>query len=112
MKIAIPCADKMLTPHFGHCEEFAILEADKETKEVKEVTFITPPPHEPGLLPRWLGERNINLIIAGGMGMKAQQLFSSQGIDVVTGASAGDPKDVALSYLNGTLQTGSNLCDH
>ncbi len=112
MKIAIPCADKMLTAHFGHCEEFAILEADTEAKTVKDITFLTPPPHEPGLLPKWLGEKQISLVIAGGMGVKAQQLFGSQGIDVITGATAGDPEAVALSYLNGSLQTGSNLCDH
>ncbi len=112
MKIAVPCADKVLCAHFGHCDEFAILEADKEAVSVKEITYLTPPPHEPGLLPKWLGEKNINLVIAGGMGMKAQQLFNSQGIEVITGASADNPETVVLSYLQGNLQTGSNLCDH
>ena len=112
MKIAIPCADKTLCAHFGHCEEFAILEADTETRKISGIEYLTPPPHEPGLLPKWLGEKNVNLVIAGGMGQRAQQLFNGQGIQVVTGATASGPEAVALSYLEGTLQTGSNLCDH
>ena len=112
MKIAIPCADKNLCNHFGHCEEFAILEADKETMQIRETRFETPPPHEPGLLPRWLGQKQIDLVIAGGMGTGAQQLFCSQGITVITGAPAGTPEAIALDYLKGALETGQNCCDH
>jgi ATP-binding protein involved in chromosome partitioning len=46
------------------------------------------------------------------MGMRAQQLFTQYGIKVVVGAPADDPQTIALNYLNGTLVTGSNICDH
>lgn len=46
------------------------------------------------------------------MGARAQQLFAAQNIQVVTGAAAGTPETVVLAYLNGTLETGDNLCDH
>jgi len=71
-----------------------------------------PPPHEPGLLPPWLGQRNVNVIIAGGMGQRALTLFAQNGIQVVTGATAGSPEELVMAYLNGTLQTGANVCDH
>ncbi len=112
MKIAIPCADKVLCAHFGHCEAFAILDVDMESGKMGEIEYVTPPPHEPGVLPKWLGEKQVNLIIAGGMGQRAQQLFGNQGIQVVVGAEAGSPENVVTSYMDGTLQTGSNLCDH
>lgn len=112
MKIAIPCAQGQLCAHFGHCEQFAFLEASPEEKSILSTVMETPPPHEPGLLPRWLGEKGVNLILAGGMGARAQQLFAAQNIQVVTGAAAGTPETVVLAYLNGTLETGDNLCDH
>jgi ATP-binding protein involved in chromosome partitioning len=73
---------------------------------------VTAPPHEPGLLPGWLAKQGVNLIIAGGMGSRAQGLFQQNRIGVVTGAMESDPEKAVLSYLNGTLTTGSNVCDH
>jgi len=110
MKIAIPVAQGRLSPHFGHCEEFVIFEADGQ--EVRGESRHQPPAHEPGVLPRWLHELGTEVIIAGGMGQRAQQLFAQNGITVVVGASAGTPEELACAYLNGTLQAGDNLCDH
>ncbi len=112
MKIAIPLAEGRLCAHFGHCEEFAILEADEGGKEVLKKTMHKPPPHEPGLLPRWLHELRANVIIAGGMGQRAQQLFAQNGITVVVGAPAETPEQLASAYLGGTMQAGENICDH
>ena len=70
------------------------------------------PPHEPGLLPRWLHELGANVIIAGGMGQRAQQLFAENGITVVVGAPAEPPGQLATAYLSGELQVGENICDH
>ncbi len=112
MKIAIPVADGRLCMHFGHCEQFALIEADRASGSMKEPVYLDPPPHEPGVLPRWLHEQGANVIIAGGMGQRAQNLFAENGIDVVVGASSADPQAVAEAYLSGTLNTGDNVCDH
>ena len=112
MKIAIPLAGGQLTAHFGHCEEFSILEVDEGSKEILNQSRLTPPPHEPGLLPRWLHEQGADVIIAGGMGQRAQQLFAQNAIRVIVGATAGDPEQIALAFLGGTLETGVNACDH
>ena len=112
MKIAIPLAAGKLSLHFGHCEKFVFIEADPETKKITDRTEAEPPPHEPGVLPRWLAEQQTNLIIAGGMGQRAQDLFQSQGIQVITGAAADTPENLVQSFLEGTLQTGANACDH
>ena len=75
-------------------------------------TYMIVTPHEPGLLPRWLAEKGVTQIIAGGMGARAQQLFAERGIQVVTGAPADDPETLVKAFLSGTLVTGENACDH
>lgn len=112
LKIAIPLAEGRLTNHFGHCASFAILVANKADGSISSRDEIVPPPHEPGLLPRWLGERGINLIIAGGMGSRARELFIQNKIEVVTGAPCLEPETLVSQYLSGSLVTGENGCDH
>ena len=112
MKIAIPLADGKLCMHFGHCEQFALVEVDEAGKTITGTSYLTPPPHEPGVLPRWLHEQGANVIIAGGMGQRAQGLFSQSGIEVVVGAPSEKPEDVVSAYLASTLEVGQNVCDH
>ena len=112
MKIAIPMANGMLAMHFGHCESFALIEVDTEQKQITEHENVAAPPHEPGLLPAWLAQRGVNLVIAGGMGGRAQALFEQAGVKVVVGAPADTPERLIECYLAGTLQAGQNLCDH
>ena len=111
MKIAIPIADGKLCMHFGHCEQFALIEVDKNTREIKTTDYLTPPPHEPGLYPKWLSSQGAEFIIAGGMGGRAKDLFSQQNITVITGASPDKPEKIAEDFLNNTLVTGPNTCD-
>ena len=112
MKVAIPMAEGRLCAHFGHCQQFALLDVDEKTGKPTAQKLLTPPPHEPGVLPRWLHELGANVIIAGGMGNRAQQLFVESGIKVVVGAPTQTPEQLVADYLAGTLQSGTNLCDH
>ena len=112
MKIAIPVAAGRLSMHFGHCEEFAIFEVDPKGKKILKRETIAAPDHQPGLLPRWLHEKGAEVIIAGGMGQRAQGLFMQNQIRVVIGARGETPEDIVNSYLSGDLVTGDNICDH
>ncbi|RLB13656.1 MAG: ATPase [Deltaproteobacteria bacterium] len=113
MKIAIPLTSGRLSMHFGHCEEFAILEVDEKTKKILNKSIQQPPPHEPGAFPNWLRTLGAEVIIAGGMGTRAQRLFAQNGIEVVAGAAAETPEHLVSAYLNGVLKTAEgNLCDH
>jgi predicted Fe-Mo cluster-binding NifX family protein len=110
IKFAIPVADGKLCSHFGHCDQFALIET--EDGEIRDKSMLTPPPHEPGVLPRWLHELGANIIIAGGMGARAQDLFSQNGIKVITGAPMDPPESLVNQYLADILVTGENICDH
>lgn len=110
MRIAIPTADGRLAMHFGHSEQFALV--DVEQGRIARIVMVKPPPHEPGVIPRWLHQQGATHIIAGGMGSRAQQFFAQFGIEVVVGAPLLTPQEVVASYLAGTLETGRNVCDH
>jgi NifU-like protein involved in Fe-S cluster formation/predicted Fe-Mo cluster-binding NifX family protein len=112
MKIAIPIANGKLTMHFGHCEAFALIVADPKSKSIVTREDVDAPPHQPGLLPPWLAERGVQLVIAGGMGQRAQMLFAEQGIQVLVGAPADTPERLVLAHLDGTLPLAGNACDH
>ena len=108
MKFAIPLANGKLTAHFGHCQEFALI--DVEDNQIQNKQTQVPPPHEPGVLPRWLAQQKVDVVLAGGMGHKAIELFSQAGIQVVTGAPVADPEALVNQYLQNTLETGDNAC--
>lgn len=112
MRIAIPLEKGKLAEHFGHCEQFALIDVDPDNKNSIKIQKTEAPPHQPGLLPQWLAKRGADVIISGGMGTRAQHLFSKQNIQVILGASAREPKALAQEYLSGVLKTGQNLCDH
>lgn len=112
VRIALPLANGELSLHFGHCEKFALLDVDSAAKTILKRTDVDAPPHQPGLLPAWLAERGVSVVISGGMGHRARDLFAGHGIEVVTGAAAGSPEKLVGAYLAGTLITGENICDH
>jgi predicted Fe-Mo cluster-binding NifX family protein len=107
---AVPVAEGKLCAHFGHCDQFALVET--ENGKIKGKSMHTPPPHEPGVLPAWLHEMGAHIIIAGGMGSRAQGLFTQNGIKVVTGAPQDTPESLVNQYLSDSLVTGANVCDH
>ncbi len=112
MRIAIPVTNGRVSSHFGHCEQFAIIDVDTDDKKIKSQQLLIPPPHEPGLLPEWLSELSVALVITGGMGQRAKQLFTQNNIDVIVGAPDNTPQELVLQYLAGQLQCGENVCDH
>lgn len=104
MLIAFPKEGDRVCPHFGHCEQFALYDTD--TKMWKNVDN---PGHVPGALPVFLNKLGANLVIAGGMGAKAQELFVQQGIDVIVGIDL--PLTEALqAYEEGRLVSTGAVC--
>ena len=107
---AIPTVDGVLCQHFGHCQKFALVQTDD--KNVQNIEFVEPPVHQPGVYPQFLAQQKVDVIISGGMGMKAQDLFKQNNIEVYVGVSSDSPKKLVEQYLTEMLQSGQNLCDH
>jgi len=107
MKIAVACEGKTVTQHFGHCENFMVYES-VDNKITGEKSYPNPG-HKPGFLPNYLNDLGVNVIISGGMGGGAIDIFNELNIEVVTGASA-DAKNAAQNYLNGALKSTGSVC--
>jgi predicted Fe-Mo cluster-binding NifX family protein len=112
MRIAVPVSEGKLSMHFGHCSHFVFADVDPSAKSILSREEIPAPDHQPGLLPQWLHEKGADVIIAGGMGRRAQGLFAEKGIQVVIGSLEDDVDQIVTNYLEGKLQTGPNVCDH
>jgi ATP-binding protein involved in chromosome partitioning len=110
IKFAIPVAQGKLSMHFGHSKEFAIIDMDNNILKTKQM--LTPPPHKPGALPKWLSDLEVNVIIACKMGENALDLFKQKGITVMTGAPGLAPEDLVLQYQNKTLLPVNSVCNH
>lgn len=110
MKIAIASEGNNVSGHFGFCEEFKMYEI--EDGKVLNTKSIPNPGHKPGFLPVFLKEQGANIIVSGGMGGSAQQLFSDNGIEVIVGAQ-GSCDNIINTYIKGELESTGSICnDH
>ena len=66
--------------------------------------------HQPGAVPRFIRDMGADVIIAGGMGPRAIEMFHGFGIDVATGAT-GAVTTVLGAYLRGEHR-GVAPCAH
>ncbi len=101
-----------LAQHFGHCERLALVDVDPTSRLVTASTEVEAPEHQPGLLPPWLKQRGVTLVISGGMGSRARNLFEDVSIEVITGAPAENSATIVRQYLDRTLVTGRSDCTH
>jgi len=107
MRIAVASENGMVTGHFGHCENFNIF--DTENDQIVKSESIPNPGHRPGFLPNFLSDIGVNVIISGGMGGGAIDIFNEKGIEVIIGAS-GNAKAAAELYLQGKLKSTGSVC--
>lgn len=108
MTIAVACDGSSVAQHFGHCQNFMLFATQNNT--ITNGISIPNPGHKPGFLPNFLNEQGAKVIISGGMGGGAIDIFNSLGIKVVTGA-CGDAKAAVQSYLDGSLTSSGSICD-
>ena len=110
-KIAIPVDNgDVLDAHFGHCKFFYI--ATVNDGKVVSTEKLVPLPHEPGVLPKWLAEKNVTDIVAGGMGQKAIELFNANKVNALVGAPKLKADELVKGFLSGSLSFTANYCDH
>jgi len=115
-RIALACEDNQelkgqLSQHFGRCPYYLLV--DVEGGEIKKTASVSNPyfaNHIPGKVPMFINEQGVNVMIAGGMGPRAIDIFSSFGIEVVTGAM-GNVGNVLHAYLRGEI-SGTEPCRH
>lgn len=109
LRVAVATDGRLVSPHFGRCEGYTLFEV--EGSRVLSQEFVPNPGHQPGFLPRFLGDKGVHWVIAGGMGPRAQQLFAEQGIEYVVGVT-GEVEEALKGFLQNELADGASLCEH
>ncbi len=110
LKIALPTTDKQkVDEHFGHCKYFAVYQV--ENNKILETSYLEAPVHAPGVLPKFLGENKVDVIITGGMGQMAINLFKQQNIEVILGAQGSIDENLKV-YMGGELVSSGEACKH
>jgi predicted Fe-Mo cluster-binding NifX family protein len=115
-RIAVACEDNQgldgqISQHFGRCPYYLIV--DVEGDEIVKTDTIANPyytQHTPGVVPEFINEQGAHVMIAGGIGPRAIDLFASLGIEVLSGM-AGKTGDIVQAYLKGEI-SGVEECGH
>lgn len=110
MKVAVPMVAGRFSEHFGGAEAFGLFDVDEAKSAIVSKTIAQAPPHERGAFPRWLREQGASVILAGGMGPRAVQMFDQFGIRVVAGVAGGEPEAVVKAFLSGDLVSTGEPC--
>ncbi|TKG94335.1 ATPase [Puteibacter caeruleilacunae] len=109
--IAVPVDENdMLAPHMGHSKVFDFYEVNDG--EIVSAVQLKAPPHQPGVLPKWLIENNVTDLLTGGAGQKAVDLLNEGGVKVHVGSPKKTSHELATLFLNGELEFSGNACDH
>jgi predicted Fe-Mo cluster-binding NifX family protein len=112
MRIAISTEEKngldsSISYHFGRCPHYVLI--DLEGVSIAEVKAIDNPyyqKHKPGMIPEFIKEQGVEVMISGGMGQRAIDFFDQFGIQVATGA-VGNVRITLGLYLDGKLESAT-----
>jgi predicted Fe-Mo cluster-binding NifX family protein len=109
-RIAIPLENGVLCAHFGHCEEFAIIDVENEI--ITGSNRVVPSEHVPGLYPKWIARFGVTDVIAGGMGQQAVALFNQQNINAYLGAPVLSAEILVREFIEGKLELRGEVCNN
>jgi len=116
MRIAIASDDQeglkgQMSAHFGRCPFYTVV--DVEDGQVLRVEVVENPyyqSHVPGMVPQFIKSLGAHVIIAGGMGPRAIEMFEQFGIEVVTTGGSAPVDEVLGTFLEGSLR-GARACE-
>ena len=107
MKISVAAMGSEVAGHFGHCENFLFYDVDNG--QILAEDCIPNPGHKPGFLPNFLADNGAQVIISGGMGGGAVDIFNERDVEVIVGAQ-GDARTAVEAYLRGELVSTGSVC--
>ncbi|MFA4916508.1 MAG: NifB/NifX family molybdenum-iron cluster-binding protein [Syntrophales bacterium] len=100
-----------MSMHLGRCPYYTMV--DVEGRDIQGVEVVENPyfnDHTPGVVPHFINSHKANVMIAGGMGPRAIEIFQSLGIEVATGVG-GQVENILDAYFEGKVQ-GTSACPH
>lgn len=108
--VAIPSSlpggmNSTLGAHFGHCDLYTLVEVAEG--HVEAIRTLPNVPHQQGgcMAPvQHLAQNGVQVLIAGGMGMRPLMGFEQVGITVLHGGGAATVGEAVNAFLDGKLQ--------
>ena len=107
MKLAIMLYGTRVSPRFGYSQEVMIIEVDGKEEIRREILKVDD--YYPEQIPVVLGNEDVKVVISGGMNIHFQNLFRSQGIQVIWGI-IGEANDALAAFKAGQLAPGMGSC--
>ena len=107
MKLAIMLYGTRVSPRYGYSQGVLIVEVSGH-QEIRKKTLETDA-YYPEQIPVVLGKEGVEVVIAGGMNNHFQDLFRSQGIQVIWGI-IGEANDALAAFRDGQLTPGMGCC--
>ncbi len=110
MNIAVTYEKGQVFQHFGHTEQFKVYHIEEGKIVSSEVVDTNGSGH--GALAGFLLERDIDVLICGGIGDGAQMALAQAGIQLFGGVQ-GDADKAVESFVQGSLAYNPDVrCDH
>ena len=106
--VAVPSShpgglEAALGAHFGHCDLYTLVKIT-EGKVMEVATLPNVPHHQGGMAPvNHLAQNGVQVLIAGGMGMRPLMGFQQVGIHVLYGGGAHTVGEAVEALLQGNL---------
>lgn len=97
--------EAQLGAHFGHCELYTLVEV--AGGEIVDVRALAAMPHQQGgcMAPvNHLAQNGVNVLLAGGMGLRPLMGFNQVGISVYQAGGADAVGQAVQAYLQGGLR--------
>jgi predicted Fe-Mo cluster-binding NifX family protein len=107
MKVAIMLYGTRVSPRFGYSQGVMVVEVSAH-QEIRRKTLETDA-YYPEQIPTVLGNEGVEVVISGGMNKQFQDLFRSQGIQVIWGI-IGEANDALAAFRDGQLTPGMGCC--
>ena len=109
-RIALPVTENKLCPHFGLSSHFKFY--FEENGKIINEELVSVPAQQPELIPNWLIKKGVTDVIAAGIGLKPIEILNQHKINVFVGVKMKALDELLREFMDGTLETNGNLCDH
>lgn len=110
VRVAVTYDNGKIFGHFGHTEQFKVYDIQDNKVISSEIVPTNGSGH--GALATFLSERNVDILVCGGIGAGAQSALSEAGIKLFGGVT-GDADESVNAYLAGSLNYNKDVrCNH
>lgn len=109
MKIAISNDKDFVAEHFGKCEKYTFFEI--ENKKIIKKEEKNCPNHDIGIIPKFLKENKVNVVLTQGIGPRAIKILKNNEIKVIL-VKKNSIQNTIENYLKNELEKKDNDCNH